>query len=181
MFQMIRYVAAILILLGLMNSARALPWFQKPKDLAKPSAEQTQFIKSTQNYPINFSGVWTGQCDNNPAVDLVIKHENNNFSISYGFMEERYVLGEVKSEVRSLSAAVENTSTTVRWNNDNTALIFINNNLFTSNANQLNVFFSKVSMTLEEGRLVVTGHHYQTNGTSGDFNQETMLCSYQKK
>ncbi len=173
---MIRYFAT-LVLLGLISNAQALPWFGHTRDL---NLSHTA-IKNAENNSINFSGVWVGQCDNNPAVDLIIKHENNNLSISYGFMEEKYTLGEIKSDMHVIAEASENNNTMVRWSSDNTALIFINSNLFTSEENRLNVFFSKVSMTLEAGRLIVAGYHYQTNNTLNDFNRDTMMCSYQKK
>lgn len=171
----------LLVLLGSINNALALPWFETTRDLSKHSVHQAQDTEKAANNGINFSGIWTGQCDNNPAVDLLIKHDNNKFSISYGFMEEHFILGEIKSNVISLSDASENNSTTVRWSNDNTALIFINNNLFTSEGNHLNVFFSKVSMSLQEELLIVAGYHYQTDATLGEFNRETMLCNYHKK
>lgn len=176
---MIRYVVTFtLILFSFINSALALPWFQNTNNLSKQSAQKPETV---QNNPINFSGFWAGQCDHNPAVDLLIKHHHNKLSISYGFMEEHYILGEVKSEVRTAFNASEHNNIMVRWSNDNTALIFINSNMFINVDEHLNVFFSKVTMTLNDGHLIVAGHHYQTDGTPGDFNQETMLCSYQKK
>ncbi|KTD60844.1 hypothetical protein [Legionella shakespearei] len=171
-----RYTAAVaLILSGFIHDAFALPWFHT--ELIKQSISKPLPV---QMDPVNFSGVWAGQCDNKPAVDLRIKHHNNTLDISYGFMEEHYVLGEVKSEVRMAANVSEHNNTTVRWSDDKTALIFINSTMFTNPEERLNVFFSKVTMSLESQRLIVSGHHYQTDSSLSGFNQETMLCDYQK-
>ncbi|WP_298625901.1 hypothetical protein [uncultured Legionella sp.] len=175
---MIRYIATTsLLVFGLIESAQALPWFQTGSDLTKPSASQTQVIHENRT---NFSGTWVGQCNNSPAVELVIKHNNNNLNISYGFMSEKYIIGEVKSDARTDLNALEHSNVMVRWSNDNRALIFINSAMFINASEHSNVFFSKVSMVLVEENLIVTGSYYQTDGTLGDFNKETMSCSYHK-
>lgn len=175
---MMRYIATTsLLVLTLIESAQALPWFQNESDLTNSSASPTLVIQENQT---NFSGSWVGQCNNSPAVDLVIKHNNNSLNISYGFMSEKYTIGEVKSDARTDFKASEHSNVMVRWSNDNRALIFLNNALFINASEHSNVFFSKVSMALVEGNLIVTGHYYQTDGTLGDFNKETMSCSYHK-
>jgi hypothetical protein len=173
-----RYAAVVvfsLSLSGFIPNADAHPWFNKnsiEQSISKPLSVPME--------PVNFSGAWAGQCDNKPAVDLIIKHQNNKLDISYGFMKEHYVLGEVKSEIRTTAGVSEHNNMTVRWSDDKTALIFINSNMFINPEERFNAFFSKVTMSLENEHLIVAGNHYQTDGSLSGFNQELMLCDYQK-
>lgn len=171
----------LLLLIGLMNNALALPWFHPNNDLRNNSKLQFKARDAITGSQINFSGQWVGRCDNSPTLDLTIKHTQDQISISYGFMEERYVLGEVRSATSSRLSISENSNTTVGWNTDNTALIFIHHNLFSNENGQLNVFFSKVSMSLQEEQLVVYGQHFYTGSNVDDFKQETISCVYDPK
>lgn len=96
-------------------------------------------------------------------------------------MEEKYILGEVRAESSSRLSLSESGNTSVRWDKDSTALIFINNHLFINETGSLNVFFSKVSIALKQGQLVVQGQHFQTGNTLDDIKQETISCIYDRK
>lgn len=168
----------IILIMGLVNNCWALPWFHQAEDF-KYEADSHQ-LHAADN-PLNFSGIWTGQCDNQPAVDLTIKHENNQLLIAYGFMKERYILGEIKSGASSHVSAAENMNTVASWDSEHSALIFLNYNLFASPAGTLTVFFSKVSMALQEEQLTVKGQYYQTDGRMSGFKQDTLSCIYHRK
>lgn len=168
----------MVLLIGIINTGWALPWFEYKTDYLNL---KSNYQDERQSNNINFSGVWSGECDGNPAVDLTIKQDANQFSISYGFMDEKYTIGEVKSSNSSHLDASENVNTTVNWNTENTALIFINYNLFINQTGILNVFFSKVSMELKDNQLIVNGKHYHTNGSLDDFDHETISCRYHHK
>ena len=171
----------VIFSIGLVNNSWALPWFQHPNEGENSPQSQSSRHNKTQENPINFSGVWEGQCDHNPAIALTIKHNQNQLTISYGFMEEKYVLGEIKSIASSRAEASENSNNTVRWSTDHTALIFTNYYLFTHGTSKSNAFFSKVSMTLKEEQLWIKGQYYHTSDTQDDFTQETISCTYYRK
>lgn len=176
---MIGYFFSIIIfMISMMNVAFALPWLQQSHAISK---KQSNFLNKETGSQQNFSGIWAGQCDNNPAIDMIIKHDRDKLSISYGFMEEKYVIGEVKSESKSYLNASENSNTTVRWSADYSALIFIHYNLFINSSGNLNVFFSKVFLVLDAGQLLVKGYHYQTGEEVGGFNPELISCTYHLK
>lgn len=179
---MIRHFFIVLFFfVGFMNQALALPWFENENDLRNNNKLRYRTHDEIKKNQIDFSGRWSGQCDSNPAADLTIKHTREHISISYGFMEEKYILGEVRAESSSRLSLSESGSTTVKWNQDNTALIFINYHLFIDESGSLNVFFSKVSMALEQEQLVVKGQHFQTGNTLNDIKQETISCIYDRK
>lgn len=168
----------ILLIIGLVNNSWALPWFHPGNEFIERAGPPLDL----QNNSTNFSGVWTGQCDNNPALDLTIKQNHNHLSISYGFMEERYVLGENKSAAMSGLDTLENSNAMASWNTDHSGLIFINYQLFINATEKLNVFFSKVSMTLQDEQLLVNGHYlHADNTTLGDFKQEKIACVYHRR
>lgn len=161
-----------------MNAVWALPWLPQGNKILKSPSQNSS---ASQDHQLNFSGVWIGECDNNPAVDIAIKHDENQLKISYGFMEEHYVLGEVKSNASFNVNASEHSTTTVRWSTDYSALIFINTDFFVNPESALNVFFSKVSMTLKDHQLFIKGQYYHTDGTNDDMNQEIISCVYHQK
>ncbi|HAT8792194.1 TPA: lpg2443 family Dot/Icm T4SS effector [Legionella pneumophila] len=180
--EMIRHFFIVLFFfVGFMNQVSALPWFENENDLRNNNKLRYRAHDEIKKNQIDFSGRWSGQCDSNPAVDLTIKHTREHISISYGFMEEKYIPGEVRAESSSCLSLSESGSTTVKWNQDNTALIFINYHLFINESGSLNVFFSKVSMALEQEQLVVKGQHFQTGNTLNDIKQETISCIYDRK
>ncbi|HAT6977809.1 TPA: hypothetical protein F8R96_08695 [Legionella pneumophila] len=180
--EMIRYFFIVLFFfVGFMNQASALPWFEHENDFRNNTKLRYRAHDEIKKSQIDFSGIWSGQCGSNPAVDLAIKHTRDHISISYGFMEEKYILDEVRAESSSRLSLSESGIATVRWNQDNTALIFINYHLFINETGGLNVFFSKVSMALEQEQLVVKGQHFQTGNTLDDIKQETISCIYDRK
>lgn len=153
---MIRHFFIVLFFfVGFMNQASALPWFENENDLRNNNKLRYRAHDEIKKNQIDFSGRWSGQCDSNPAVDLTIKHTREHISISYGFMEEKYIPGEVRAESSS--------------------------RLSLSESGSLNVFFSKVSMALEQEQLVVKGQHFQTGNTLDDIKQETISCIYDRK
>lgn len=166
------YGFRFIILFSFINNAWSLPWVHP-----KPSQQKSHNYEN----PVNFSGVWVGQCDNKPAIDITIKHTENQFTISYGFMEENYIIGEMKTTASSRLHAVENNNTIVIWNSDHNTLIFINTNLFLNDPDQLNGFFSKVSMSLNGDMLTVKGQYYHTDTSLNDFDHETISCIYHIK
>ncbi|KTD50857.1 hypothetical protein [Legionella quateirensis] len=175
---MIRIYFTVLMMLCLIDNVCALPWLhQAYKSLKSPSKD----TNTTLVHQINFSGEWVGECDNNPAVDITIKHDGSQLRISYGFMEEHYELGEVKSNASSNMNETKHNTTTVRWSTDYSALIFINTDFFVSPESALNVFFSKVSMTLRDRQLFIKGQYYHTDGNNDDMNQEMISCVYHQK
>ncbi|HIC7357966.1 TPA: lpg2443 family Dot/Icm T4SS effector [Legionella pneumophila] len=179
---MIRYFFIVLFFyVGFMNQVSALPWFGHENDFRNNTKLRYRAHDEIKKNQIDFSGRWSGQCDSNPAVDLTIKHTRDQISLSYGFMEEKYILGEVRAESSSRLSLSESGNTSVRWDKDSTALIFINNHLFINETGSLNVFFSKVSIALEQGQLVVKGQHFQTGNTLDDIKQETISCIYDRK
>ncbi len=165
----------ILCLFGLSNSW-SLPWLQNKIDNLQSSADS-----KSQNEQSNFSGVWMGQCEDGPAVEMTIIHKAQQFTISYGFMEEHYILGELKSISSSHLNGVENSNTLVSWSDNNTGLIFINYNLFINKSGSFNGFFSKVTMALKEDQMTVTGHYYQTDSSFKAFEQQNISCFYNRR
>ena len=166
------------MLISLINNVWALPWLPQSNKILK---SRSRISSASQDHQLNFSGVWIGECDNNPAVDIVIKHDGNQLKISYGFMEEHYVLGEVNSNASFNVNASEHGTTTVRWSSDYSALIFINTDFYVSPESALNVFFSKVSMTLKDRQLLINGQYYHTDGNNDDIDQEMISCVYHQK
>lgn len=175
---MLKYcIAVVLFCFSFINTSWALPWEQYSNHSSQVSDIASEKILLREQ---NFSGNWTGQCGTEPAIDMSIKHEKGRISISYGFMDEHYIIGDIKSETNSHLNEVESNNTTVRWNDEHNSLIFIHYYSFTSSENNLNIFFSKVSMSLNEKELLVKGHYYHTDGTINDFDQETISCIYHR-
>ncbi|RUR19626.1 hypothetical protein ELY21_03245 [Legionella sp. km535] len=175
---MIRFLFTALTLMCLINNVSALPWHHQSYKIQKSLSDT---IAKPQAQQLNFSGIWEGECDNNPAVDITIKHDGTQFRISYGFMEEQYELGEIKSSSSSNSNETKLNTTTVRWSNDYSALIFINTDFFVNQARSLNVFFSKVTMTLMGSQLLIKGHYYHSDGSIDDVNEDVISCVYHHK
>ncbi|BCA96238.1 hypothetical protein TUM19329_25990 [Legionella antarctica] len=168
----------VILFIVLANNAWALPWFQPPYEVEILPLLQSPLDDKIQANTINFSGTWKGHCDKNPAVDLTIKHDQNQLTISYGFIEEKYVLGEIKSVASTRTDGSENSNSALMWNIDHTGLVFTNYYLFTNGTSKLNAFFSKVSMTLKYEQLLVKGQYYHTNDAQDDIEQETIFCTY---
>ncbi|KTD78800.1 hypothetical protein [Legionella waltersii] len=165
----------------LLNNAMALPWLPKEGLNTSSTALTIAQVSPVGEALVNFSGDWTGQCDNTQAVDLSIKQDPNRIAISYGFMEEKYFIGEVQSSSSAQGPRSENSHVSVRWNPELSALIFIQSKLFSNEQGHLNSFFSKVSMTLENDKLLVNGQYYYTNANVGPIQQDTINCLYIRK
>lgn len=149
----------VIFSIGLVNNSWALPWFQHPNEGENSPQSQSSRHNKTQENPINFSGVWEGQCDHNPAIALTIKHNQNQLTISYGFMEEKYVLGEIKSIASSRAEASENSNNTVRWSTDHTALIFTNYYLFTHGTSKSKAIPRMISHKKQSPVLIIANKY----------------------
>lgn len=166
----------ITLSIGLISSAWALPWFS-PANEVKTSTPMT---KSDAN-PVNFSGVWVGACDFKSAPDLTIKHEGDRLSISYGFMEDKYKLGELKSSALSHATGSEHENGFASLIPERQAIIFINSSLFRNNEGHANAFFSKVTMVLSNERLTVRGRYFQTDEGVEEILEDVVSCVYHLK
>lgn len=165
----------------LINNAEALPWFNQHTNLKTSSSFVEIAKKDAPENQLNYSGSWIGQCDNSQAIELNIKHNKDKLSISYGFMTENYVIGEVKSIALSHASDSENSNATLKWNSNQTALIFIHSNIFNNEAGTLNSFFSKVTMVLQGTELSVNGQYFYTNNDVGPIQQDIISCNYHRK
>jgi hypothetical protein len=165
----------------LFNNAMALPWLPKHSLNTGATVSKATQISPAQEAQVNLSGDWAGQCDNAQAVDLTIKQDQNRIAISYGFMEERYFIGEVQSSSSAQGPRSENSHVSVRWSPEFNALIFIQSKLFSNEQGNLNSFFSKVSMSLDNDKLLVNGQYYYTNANIGPIQQDTITCVYVRK
>lgn len=175
---MIKYICKLMFLLSLINNSWALPWFHSAEELINTKSLKTH---SPDISPVNFSGIWIGECNNSPALDSTIQHDANQISLSYGYLKEKYNLGEVKSAVSSKLSASETNNTTALWNTDQRAIVFINYNMFLNGVGTLHVFFSRVSMTMDAGELVVAGRQFHVVNNLDTFEEEALLCRYHRK
>lgn len=171
----------ILLYSCLLNNALALPWFEKQTRSELPDSSLSVAKKEVQDPLMNYSGHWAGQCDNSPAVELNIKHNKDKLSISYGFITENYIIGEVESTSKSHLSRSENSHKTLMWSPDHRALIFIHSDLFNNETGNLNGFFSKVSMILQNEELAVSGQYFYTNSNAGSVQQDTISCNYHRR
>ena len=171
----------ILINCCLISNAVALPWFKEQSNLENSNSFVEIARKDNQAAQLNYSGNWIGLCDNSQAVELSIKHDKDKLSISYGFMTESYVIGEIKSSTLSHTSSSENSHATLKWSSDHAALIFIHSNLFNNESDNLNSFFSKVTMVLQGVELTVDGEYLYTNNNIGPIRKDTLSCNYHRK
>jgi len=169
----------ILVYCCLINHAVALPWFKEKTHFNTSSS----FVERAHLHEdqLDYSGHWIGQCNNSQAVELHIKHNKDKLSISYGFMTENYIIGEIKSTSLSHASNSENNHATLKWNSDKTALIFVHSNLFNNESNQLNCFFSKVTLVLQGLELAVNGEYLYTNNNIGPIQRDNISCTYLRK
>lgn len=156
--------------------AWGLPWFQSPTNDKFTAKKTALTIKDS----INFSGNWHGQCNNQPVIDLSIKHNSDNIILSYGFMEEKYRIGDLKSEATSRHYQSEARSSSVTWTREKNALIFTNTTHFMNEDGHLNVFFSKVAMSLDADNLIINGEYYESSAQLGDVSKESLSCTYHR-
>ncbi|TAL65887.1 MAG: hypothetical protein EPN84_01040 [Legionella sp.] len=163
----------MLILLCQFNSAWSLPWFTPPNQDLHPA-------KKVKSGMVNFSGSWVGECNQQPATNMTIRQVDDKLLISYGFMEEKYTLEEVKSTNTTRANSSIHGNTFVTLDNANRALIFINADLFKNPTTNLNAFFSKVVMVLDNDYLMVKGLYYHTQANTEDFQQQLIACVYRR-
>lgn len=163
----------ILVYFTLLSSSWALPWHP-------PISKQTPKSIKTMEQPLDFSGHWRGECGSQPALDLTIKHEANKLRISYGYMEERFIIGEVKEVMATHLNDSEHSTNYLNLDVPNKALIFINSNLFKTSANAAEIFFSKVQMVLDDETLLVKGQFYQTDAGIELVTEDNLSCLYHR-
>ena len=160
------------LLMGCVVNAWALPWLPSPvsKKVSKVYTESASIV--------DFSGHWQGRCNNQPAADLSIKQQPDSIELSYGFMKEKYQIDAIKLDASSQKHQSDVSSHSVIWNSEKSALIFINTNQFLNSENHLNAFFSKVSMTLNSGQLLISSEYFQSSNTIGVVEKEIISCVY---
>jgi len=163
----------------LLSTSWALPWFSPSHESQAYSNNQMEQILPDES--IDFSGTWSGECDNKPAVSLTIKQDKDELSISYGYMKEQFILGEMKTTTSIGLTTSEQSNQVATLNHTSKALIFINSNLFRNNEKKLNVFFSKVVMSLNGGQITVKGQYYSTNDSVEEVTLDTLSCVYHRR
>jgi len=170
------FLKSILLCMVFISNTWASPWVNP---IYQMKSHQPALAVNQSN-DVNFSGTWAGQCEDNPAVNMTIKQSPDRLTLSYSFMEEKYVLGEIKSEASSRLYTAENGTSSANWTTDHSALIFVHYNSFINQSGNLSVFLSKVSMAFSGDQIIVKGRHYQTDNTLEDFKEETISCVYHR-
>jgi hypothetical protein len=161
--------------------AWSLPWFQTPIAQRIDLVQTGKKTAVSNTRDINFSGDWQGQCNNQPVIDISIIHKPDSITLSYGFMEEIYPIGVLKSESKSSQQQSESGSSAATWSQDENALIFINNQQYINGEGHMSVFFSKVAMSLEDDNLVINGDYFQSSNKLGDVIKDNLSCIYRRK
>lgn len=154
-----------------------LPWFQISLPQNDPNERSAA---SAPREHVNFSGNWSGLCNSQPAMDLSIEQKKDTITLKYDFMEEKYTIGALKTETASRQKGTEAGNSSVTWNEDNKALIFINTQQFINNEGRATVFFSKVSMFLNNNNLIINGEYFQSGNEPGEATRDTLTCVYYK-
>lgn len=161
--------------------AWGLPWIQIPAAKSKSAEHTVEKNYLIKKEMVNFSGNWKGECNNQPVADLSVEQQSERIVLKYGFMEEKYFIGELKSEAASKWQQSEAGTSLVIWNKENNVLVFINTQHFMNEKDHLNVFFSKVSMSLNGGNLIINGEYFQSANEPGEVTRETVICTYHRK
>ncbi|CAM3011844.1 hypothetical protein [Legionella worsleiensis] len=169
-----KIINAIFIILAFhVNTLWALPWFQH-----KLNAVKSESADSSTNESVNFSGVWEGECDNTPAIDITIHHQGDHIKISYGFFTEQYDIGSLEGSESAKIKQSMHATTLTQWNKDHSALVFINSAHYLGEAESFHSFFSRVTMTKKNNQLLIEGTDLQTSAMDNEISQTHMSCIY---
>lgn len=138
--------------------------------------------KMTGESLVDFSGYWQGECNGEKVEDLMILHKSSLISLTYGGIKEKYFIGELNTNSISNFKSAEFSSAMVSWNLERNALIFLHSlNFIAKESNANSMHFSKSSMQIEQGNLMITTQYFVGSNTTDPFEQEMINCIYHKK
>jgi hypothetical protein len=175
----------LFLVVGLMTLACKPLWslpFAPLSQFSKRHASMSHEKKNIEEAKLDFSGLWEGECNQQRVDDLVIVQNPSSIKLAYGGIKEKYPIGELNLSSSSNKNSSESSSTTVFWNQECNALIFLHSLSFaTRDSSSTSVHFSKSSMQLAQSILMIKTQYFRGSNTLSSIQQDTLNCIYHKK